>query len=96
MRIFIPSIIAAIGLILFVVAPNKPARSAAGLLAATGILFLLSMAPCPDGTCTTATPWWSAAAGSLAGICAIGVIFSLLTMLGQAVMHWVRGGTEPR
>jgi hypothetical protein len=95
-RILIPSLIGALGLILFVVAPSKPARSAALLLAATGFLFLLAMAPCPSGSCTSETPWWSAAAGSLAGICAIGVIFSLLTMLGQAVMHWVRGGTEPR
>ena len=96
MRIVIPAVIAAVGIVLVVLAPSKPARSAAALLAATGALFLLAMAPCPDGTCTTATPWWSSAAGSLAGICAIGVIFSLLTALGQTLMHWVRGGGAPR
>jgi hypothetical protein len=95
-RIVIPAVIAVVGLVLLVLAPSKPARSAAALLCATGVLFLLSMAPCPDGTCTTATPWWSSAAGSLAGICAIGVIFSLLTAIGQTVMHWLRGGGAPR
>ena len=96
MRIAIPIVIAVVGLVLVVLAPNKPARTAAGLLTATGALFLLAMAPCPDGSCTTATPWWSSAAGPLAGICAIGVIFSLLTALGQAVMHWVRGDGAQR
>jgi hypothetical protein len=95
-RIAIPAVIAVVGLVLIVVAPNKPFRSAAALLAATGGLFLLAMAPCPDGSCTSATPWWSSAAGSLAGICGIGVIFSLLTAVGQVLMHWVRGGSEPR
>jgi hypothetical protein len=95
-RIAIPIVIAVVGALLVVFAPNKPARTAALLLTATGVLFLLSMAPCPDGSCTTKTPWWSAAAGSLAGICAIGVIVSLLTGVGQLLMNWVRGDGAPR
>jgi hypothetical protein len=95
-RIVIPALIAVVGLVLVALAPSKPARSAAALLAATGGLFLLAMAPCPSGSCTSTTPWWSSAAGSLAGICAIGVIFSLLTAVGQAVMNWVRGSSAPR
>jgi hypothetical protein len=96
MRIAIPIVIAVVGVVLVVAAPSKSARTAAWLLTATGVLFLLSTAPCPSGSCTSTTPWWSAAAGSLAGICAIGVIVSLLTGLGQVLMHWVRGDGAPR
>jgi hypothetical protein len=96
MRIAIPIVIALVGAVLVVLAPSKPARTAALLLTATGVLFLVSFAPCPGGSCTSTTPWWSAAAGSLAGICAIGVILSLLTGIGQALMHWVRGGDAPQ
>jgi hypothetical protein len=90
MRVAIPIVLTVVGGALFVLAPHKAARSAAGLLAGTGILFLISVAHCPDGTCTSATPWWSSAAGSLAGICAIGVIVSVVTELGQLLLNWVR------
>ncbi|MGZ4200861.1 MAG: hypothetical protein ACXVRH_02255 [Thermoleophilaceae bacterium] len=96
MRIAIPIVIAVAGALLFVLAPHKAARTAAALLFATGALFLIAMAPCPSGSCTSETPWWSSAAGSLAGICAIGVIISLVTEVGQALLDRVRGGSAPR
>jgi hypothetical protein len=95
-RIVIPIVLAILGLLWFFLAPSKRSRPAALLLIATGVLFLISVSHCPDGTCTTTTPWWSSAAGALAGICAIGVICSLLAAVAQALIDWVRQRTASR
>lgn len=96
MRIAIPIVLTILGVLWFFLAPSKLGRPAALLLIATGVLFLISVSHCPDGTCTTTTPWWSSAAGALAGICAIGVICSLLAAVAQTLIDWVRQRSAPR
>jgi hypothetical protein len=96
MRVVIPILLTIAGILWFFLAPSKLGRPAALLLTATGVLFLISVSHCPDGTCTATTPWWSSAAGALAGICAIGVICSLLAAVAQTLIDWVRRGSAPR
>ena len=91
MRIAIPILLAVAGALMLALAPHKAARTAAILLVVTGLLFLVSVAHCPSGSCSSATPWWVSAAGSIAGICLIGAIISIVTEVGQVVLHRVRG-----
>jgi protein-S-isoprenylcysteine O-methyltransferase Ste14 len=95
-RIAIPILFAVAGALMLALAPHKAARTAAALLVATGLLFLVSVSHCPSGTCTSATPWWVSAAGSLAGICLIGAIISIVTEVGQLLLHRARGDGAPR